>query len=65
MAINAISLKEFICSYKKDKYAYCSGCEQIFIDDIDIIGNVICPECHFAIERGIVLEKLKGLCGDK
>jgi len=49
-------IKKLSVAYEESKkeltYAICSGCEKMFIDDIPMLGNLICPYCNYAIWRG-------------
>jgi hypothetical protein len=35
---------------RKDTYAFCHGCNSIYIDDLPNYGSIICPVCSLDVD---------------
>lgn len=46
------------CKATNEKIAFCPKCEEFFIDDILLVGNVLCPNagCGRHLQRGMEIK---------
>ena len=45
---------------RKDLYAYCENCKEMFEDDLSIAMNSVrCPDCGRMLRRGIYKDELE------
>jgi len=57
---NIPSLKKEFKRRQLKTYAYCVNCKTLYLDDVQIMGSIVCPKCPgWAVYRGITQKEVE------